>query len=284
MKFKIIFVLAVLLLTAGCSFSAPENHPTNTPPVQDSQKLCGDGFCDGPENNQNCAEDCPAVGPISMKQDEKEEAKPEMNNEEKPKQEAGDGDYRKVSFSGTIITSLNQELMGDFTGDAFEYSGDYSIELWFPLEGGQAIKQRNSIVLTDFRDLYIGESDCRPCTWQLDDSAFIPYSFKLDTQLNLETYMEENEPADELVTQLMEIPLVTIQGFVECPCPGSGDTFSDPAAYPALMTYFMQKLVHVIQIQSIETHTTQDFPASPMFNISIPEETLAYVMVDNLEN
>ena len=33
--------------------------PTGRPPIQDrSEKRCGDGVCDGPENPQNCPVDC----------------------------------------------------------------------------------------------------------------------------------------------------------------------------------------------------------------------------------
>ena len=55
-----------------------------------------------------------------------------------------EGQYRYISFSGTIETLIDVDTMGDFAGKAFEYGGDYQVELWFPMEGGQAVQQRNN--------------------------------------------------------------------------------------------------------------------------------------------
>jgi hypothetical protein len=192
--------------------------------------------------------------------------------------------YRYVSFSGTIRTALNTAPMGDFTGTAFEYSGDYSVELWFPLEGGEAVQMRNTMVLAEFKDLYFGDQRCTPCEWVLDNSTFEPVSFVLDASLNLNAFEEGNQPADELVYQLAEMPQAVITGIVTCPCPGSEPgEFTDPAAFPQMLGWFMQKLVNPIQLNVLETNSVENFAVSPMGFLNIPEETLMYIIVPDLE-
>ncbi|MBN1146055.1 MAG: hypothetical protein JXA78_02270 [Anaerolineales bacterium] len=66
---KSVIVILLLSLTLGCNLlsgGATENPsptqattsqpPTAQPPA--SEKRCGDGICDGPENHSNCPEDC----------------------------------------------------------------------------------------------------------------------------------------------------------------------------------------------------------------------------------
>jgi hypothetical protein len=122
---------------------------------------------------------------------------------------------------------------------------------------------------------------CRPCDWDLYESAYEPVSFDLEASLNLEGIMENDIPADELVYQLTQVPMATIGGVVQCPC-GEPDEFTDPAAYPALTIWFMQKLVHIIHLDMLEQNSVDSFPAGPMYNITIPVETLSYRIVSDL--
>jgi len=60
------FVLAVLVLpgVAGCGSGGGEvasPTPADTPTLPPSEHRCGDGVCDGPENVENCPEDCAPV-------------------------------------------------------------------------------------------------------------------------------------------------------------------------------------------------------------------------------
>lgn len=62
MKRITLLVLIMLILSQACSLSGitrPDDAQTipNQPQTQ-GQKPCGDGVCDGPENPQNCAQDC----------------------------------------------------------------------------------------------------------------------------------------------------------------------------------------------------------------------------------
>jgi len=255
------------------------DQSANQPPSGTSQKRCGDNVCDGPENADNCPQDCtlPEKAGGEVTSGSEGETKPSESDD------VPTSGYRYVSFSGTINTSLNSELIGDFAGTAFEYSGDYSIELWFLMEGGKAVQQRNSIVLTEFKDLYFGDVACTPCEWNLDESTFEPVQFELDTSLKLEGVLEDNQPTDELVYQLIDVPGAVITGIVECPCEGSApNEFIDPAAFTQMLNWFMQKIGNPIKLNALETNSVENFTSSPMGYLNIPKETLSYTIVPNL--
>lgn len=279
MKRTILILSLLVTLSLACSLSGltgGDDASEQTSPAV-SENRCGDDVCDGPETVQNCPEDCQAAGMVADPEESDEE---ETVSEEQPVPESG---YRYVSFSGTIDTTLNTATMGDFTGDAFEYAGAYSIELWFPLDGGEVVQQRNSITLTEYRDLFFGDPECRPCEWNLDNSAFEPVEFALEASLNLNAMEEGDQTADELVYQLVEIPQVIVGGIVQCPCPGSapGDIF-DPAAFPVLTSWFTQKLVNPIHLNAIESNSVEHQSVGPLYYIDIPSEALSYVIVPDL--
>lgn len=274
---RIFIVISLVLLSMACSFSGGEQTPTEEPsPV--SEKRCGDDVCDGPENLENCPEDCSEAYSLLQPADGDELAVPQDADSTTVDMDG----YRRVSLAGTMYATLNTSTMGDFTGDAFEYVGTYSIELWFPAEGGKAVEQRNTIQLTEYQDLFFGESDCRPCEWALDEEAYQPLSFDLDAVLTLNGISENDQPADELTIQLQQLPVVNLHGICTCPCPGSapGD-FNDPAAMIALTSWFNQKLVYAVQLNSLKENTIEDFPVSPMYNVDIPDETIFYMMVED---
>ena len=278
MKRLFAILVVLMLVSMACSFSG--NEPEAQPAAQ-SENRCGDGVCDGPENTAKCPADCPAAGDIAggVDTDNETDTTPEeqSTSTESSEEAQPENGYRYVSFGGTIITTLNTALMGDFTGIAFEYSGDYQIELWFPLAGGEALQQRNTIVLTEFKDLYF---DSSPCVWELNESAFEPVSFELETSLNLNGIQEGGQPADELVYQLVTVPQAVIGGVVQCE--GSPGDFSDPAAYPILTTWFMQGFANPIHLNAIENNTVERQPAGPTYFVDIPRETLSYIIVPDL--
>jgi len=64
MKRTICFLPGILvLLSLACNLAGTEAVPTDTPPAPRANEPCGDGVCDGPENPQNCREDC-AEAPV----------------------------------------------------------------------------------------------------------------------------------------------------------------------------------------------------------------------------
>lgn len=57
MKRLFTILMVLVLVSMACSFSG--NEP-ETQPAPQSEKRCGDGVCDGPENRANCPADCAA--------------------------------------------------------------------------------------------------------------------------------------------------------------------------------------------------------------------------------
>lgn len=293
---RMVLIATILILSLSACNRPNENQgiqqgnlgeEQNPQPRQsESQKRCGDDVCDGPENAENCPQDCSLPAQGTNQQSTKGKGVSESSAQEIQPAESGtqlDTGYRYVSFSGTVFTSLNTEGMGDFSGTAFEYSGKYSIELWFPIEGGEAVQQRNDIVLTEYKDLYFGDLSCTPCEWVLNESAFEPVEFGLDATLNLNALQEDGQPADELVYQLSGVPGAVITGVVQCPCPNSApDDFTDPSAFTQMLTWFMQKLANPIRLNVLETNSVENYPSSPMGFLNIPRETLSYTIVPDL--
>jgi len=190
--------------------------------------------------------------------------------------------YRYVSVIGSIETAQNEEIMAGFVGIAFDYAANYSIELWFPIEGGKAVQQRNTITLTEFRDLYYGNSGCPPCDWNLDASSFEALPFELEASLNLGILEVGGRTADELVYELTVIPQKAITGIVQCTC-GDPDDFFDPAAFPVLLSWFMQKLVNPIFLNELVSNTVENNMIYPAVIINIPEEKVSYRIVPSLD-
>ncbi len=52
--------LMLIILTASCSILGGNDKMDDMDDAVESQELCGDGVCDGPENINNCPEDCSA--------------------------------------------------------------------------------------------------------------------------------------------------------------------------------------------------------------------------------
>jgi hypothetical protein len=285
MKSKLFVLLTLVLLILACSspFNSDQNSGQDsdqqTAPPQSEQR-CGDSVCDGPENTELCPQDCPAGLIQAPDSQSSAEQSPEPATQANPDSASG---YRYISFSGAIRTTLNEEPMGDFTGTAFEYAGDYSVELWFPIQGGEVVQQRNTMALSGFYDLYYGDQTCVPCEWTLDASAFESVSFEMDASLTLEGIMEDGETVDELVYQLAAPPMKTLTGTTQCPCPGAVEgPITDPAAFPQLFAWFLQGITDPVHLNSVSTTSVELFPISPMSYVSIPEQNMSYVIVPDL--
>ncbi len=274
MKRLFAILTTLILFSMACSLTG--NDPEAQPAPQ-SENRCGDQVCDGPENFGNCPADCPAVG-VAGNRAGADQEDGTASEEQPAQQESSESGYRYVSFGGMVSTMPNTTAMGDFSGIAFGYSGDYQIELWFPLEGGEVVQQRNTITLTEFNDLYFNSA---PCVWELDESAFEPVSFDLVASLTLNAYQESGKPADDLSYQLVAIPQAVIGGVVQCE--GSPGNFSDPATFPVLTSWLTISRSNPIQLNVIESNSLEHESVNPINWIDIPEETLSYVIVPDLE-
>ena len=58
MKRNLIFLLIFLIILNGCAIIEGESSPGSGVVSGESEKRCGDGVCDGPENVDMCPEDC----------------------------------------------------------------------------------------------------------------------------------------------------------------------------------------------------------------------------------
>ena len=291
MKKPLVLFILVLLLSLACQFHSGETSATLTPtPTPVSENRCGDGVCDGPENINNCQQDCSQGAYITQRDDAEEEKDEDQNADQTAQEDLETGPasdetaagYRRVSILGTVFSNLNTASMGDFTGIAFEYAGKISIELWFDMDGGEPVNQRNTITLTEFKDLYFGAYECQPCDWDLDESAFEPFSFELEANLTLGNVLLDEKPADELVIQLPTVPEAVIGGTVFCPCPHAvPDEFTDPSAIPVLLSWLYQKQSYALQLNSLKEYSVENYAVSPMYTLDIPDESLFYMIVDD---
>jgi len=58
MNRKLVFLLIFLSILYGCALIEENSPPGNVEVPGESEKRCGDGVCDGPENADTCPEDC----------------------------------------------------------------------------------------------------------------------------------------------------------------------------------------------------------------------------------
>jgi len=116
MRKALIRAILFILLLSACA-SAPA-----TP--------CGDGTCSGPENAQNCPQDCTSAS----------SAKPEEN---KPAAQSSSGDLRK-SLEITVTTDTTGKGYGMTT------TAVMTLDLSFPAEGGPAALTMGSARITDY--------------------------------------------------------------------------------------------------------------------------------------
>lgn len=70
MKRTVLILSVLILLSPSCNLSSlisdSDDTITQNEPLPQSEKRCGDGVCDGPENPQNCPEDCSTASESSV--------------------------------------------------------------------------------------------------------------------------------------------------------------------------------------------------------------------------
>ncbi|MCD4671804.1 MAG: hypothetical protein K8R77_03990 [Anaerolineaceae bacterium] len=143
MKHRFLALTFILMVSLACSLGGIGNsQETVEEPAKESQNRCGDDVCDGPEDTQNCPEDC-ETGMLVIGPKEDEES-PVSNN---------GGGSKQFRISMTINAESN--LMGVAGSDAQSYYepvmvGFVEIEAVFPENGGSATSQKGTITLTDY--------------------------------------------------------------------------------------------------------------------------------------
>ncbi len=228
-----------------------------------ADQSCGDGICAGDENLISCPADCAVTGIGSA------------------------SGLRYVSFSGRIKTLLNKEHFLSKVADGeglvgFEYSGEYSIQLWFPMVGGPALRQENEVALTKLEDVTVGRRDCE---WIPDENAFEPLAFELRASLEIGAGDASSGASDLLRYRLVDMPASTadprlsklVEGTVTCPyrTPPTRN-FWDPAAIAQMLALFGRPLKTTIHLDVAVTNVIERRVLSPTGE-DIPELTLGWV-------
>ncbi len=266
------------------------------PPSQLSQQRCGDGVCDGPENSRLCPVDCPADSPPAADAESATESATEsalpLTTVEEPDtspdlgpEKVDSSDYRYVGYTGTIFAAVDETAVSSSgTWDLFDYTGQYSINLWFPPEGGNAVFQHNTIALISYENRHFGSTTCSPCEWMLDTGYDTVVNFELVATLELEGLQEEDEVIDSLTVQLAALPAVELHGTVTCPCPpGTAQTYQDPTAYPTMLSFFLERMVKPVKLDRLATNSWEAYPVPPWTLVSIRDETIFYRIVEEID-
>ena len=233
--------LLILLLLTACTVA---------------DQSCGDGTCADNENLINCPEDCTAIGTDSAP------------------------GLRYVSFSGRIETQYNRQRFSRHGGDgltAFEYSGEYRIGLWFPMAGGPALRQENTLALTELKDLTFGTAV--DCEWIPDENSFQPLEFELRASLQIDAGDPSSGAFDLLTYRLVDMPTKLIEGTVRCPkSDGTWSTTNlwDAAAIPQMLSLFARPLETPIYLDTAVTNVIERLAVSPTGE-DIPQQVLVWV-------
>jgi len=177
--------------------------------------------------------------------------------------------YRKVTLAGTITTDNNAASVDLEPGEgltAFEYIGDYQMELWFPMAGGEAVQQRNWVVLREGGYIPVYYGTATECAYTPHPDAYEEREMVLEATLTLNNLLVDGEPADELSLHLPDYPMDTV--MVNVDCGGAPADVPDPGVYTQLQLYWhMQTLVYGIQLDEVATNTWTDVPMMPPYDM-----------------
>ena len=204
----------------------------------------------------------------------------------------GDGDttstgYRKVTLAGTVTTDNNEATVELEPGEGmtlFEYIGDYQMEFWFPMGGGEVVQQRCWIALREggYIPVYYGIAD--ECDYSPHADAYEEREMTLEATLTLNGLLLDDEPADELAIHLPVWPMDIITVTVQCPFGVPADTL-DPGPYTQLQLHWhMDTIVQAVQLDEVSTDTWTDIPMMPpydMFYLNV-SQNLNYEIVPTL--
>ncbi|MBN1489299.1 MAG: hypothetical protein JXA69_05220 [Phycisphaerae bacterium] len=195
--------------------------------------------------------------------------------------------YRKVTLTGTISTDINDAMIHLEPGEgltAIEYAGEFSIELWFPANGGTAIQQRCTVALVEggYTAEYYG--DPAQCVFTPLEGAYTPRPFELEATLTVDGIYLNDLPADELTIHLAQPISDVIQVHTECG--GAPAIIPDPAAYSTLSLYWYDNTWVLPMRLNVQRNTTvEDWPLVAPYETSLlnATQTGIEVLVDSLE-
>lgn len=191
--------------------------------------------------------------------------------------------YRKITLTGTIHTKNNEASATQEVGDGltvFEYTGDFTMELWFPMEGGSVVQQRNTISLNEGGYVAVYYGNATRCDYTPASNAYDPVSFELEATLTLNSIFENDIPTDELRIRVKALPQQTITVTAACPYGVPGD-YLDPAVYSSLlMYYYIDHIVIPIRVGDNQTNSWDDYPINPLFFVDITQTETCDIVPD----
>jgi len=148
MKRSIPIIIVLIILSLACSLSgitnkAEESTAPNQPPPQ-GEKRCGDGVCDGPENADNCPEDCSAV--VVDEEDASDSSDAEAEDTKPPEQ-----DSQAQATVGVVYAEVDLDRTagnGDCGIDPWYSSDCASMKTWWGLDI-KAIAETTVLIIPD---------------------------------------------------------------------------------------------------------------------------------------
>jgi len=142
-KLALAIMTAILIFSLACSLGGTASQPT---PAPVSENRCGDMVCDGPENPQNCSQDC------SVAASNAEEAAGEEPSAEAPEPSAG-GEVA-YGYIYSVITLDRTAGTGDCGVDPW-YSSDCSVmKIWWDMHA-KALASTFVMIVPDGQDRWV---------------------------------------------------------------------------------------------------------------------------------
>jgi len=121
MKRIAVVVSLLFILSLACSFGQTSKSTPTSPPL--SEKRCGDGVCDGPENFQLCPQDCPSPGGAAPQAGNGDPSSPSDQPEAATEPPAASASDRSVLTGIVYATVTLERQMG---------SGNCGVAPWQP--------------------------------------------------------------------------------------------------------------------------------------------------------
>ena len=136
----IILFLLISMSVAACGLL--QGTEKDEPPI--SENRCGDDVCDGPENIENCAEDCLVIV-LDQSQDDNDDSG----------QTSGLGNTKKFNIMMTIIFESDLTKVPGYDGSPYSEPVGYGmldLEVSFPESGGYDLYNAGTIKLTNYEE------------------------------------------------------------------------------------------------------------------------------------
>jgi hypothetical protein len=145
---NIFLYLFILLIIPACGWIQKD---TQSEPLV-SENRCGDGVCDGPENIENCAEDCTVIVIGQSSEDEDAE---NTESDSASQNTTGLGNTKKFHVLMTIVFESDISKIPGYDGSPYSEPVGYGLvdlEVGFPSKGGYSLYNSGSVTLVNYEE------------------------------------------------------------------------------------------------------------------------------------